>query len=135
MTFCLDPNDQPHLWFSQPFMITEPCLNTLAEALDACDGTTKNQTYQLLARPRECGEYKALANADVLWMSLWPSYVCVTKRLATCRPMPYSSLTALPPKISCKLLYWVSVVVTSRILKRHSRTSLRWSMLDHSFDV
>ena len=50
------------------------------------------------------------------WMSDWPSekisravgnrycrilpYVCVTKRLATCLPMPYSSLTALPPNIS-----------------------------------
>ena len=42
-------------------------------------------------------------SVGLLWMSLWPSYVCVTNKLATCLPMPYSSLTALPPKISCSL--------------------------------
>ncbi len=37
------------------------------------------------------------------WMSLCPSYVCTTKRLATCLPIPYSSLAALPPNISWSL--------------------------------
>lgn len=37
-------------------------------------------------------------------MSLCPSYVCVTNKLATCRPMWYSSLTALPPNTSCSLV-------------------------------
>lgn len=38
-----------------------------------------------------------------LCMSLWPSYVWVTNKFATCLPIWYSSLTAFPPNTSCKL--------------------------------